>query len=280
MNKAKFFKVLLWIVIILVAAIFITLWQIDRIAAASIRTVGSAVTGTDVTVKSVSISPLRGVVKVNGFQLGNPAGFHLPFAVKAGTFHVDANMSSLFSDEMHVEYLELSGIDLNFELKLTQGSNFDVILDNVKANTGADKDKPEADEPKAEESDAAKKKVVLDKLVLKDIKVRITSATAKTSLVVPLAPITMEDVGGGRGIGEAIEEILARIILEVGKVVDFKKLGGAVVDAGEAALKNIDKATSGVSDAIVSAGDSAGGAVQGALDKSRNLIKSLPGVGR
>lgn len=280
MNKAKVIKVLLWIAIILVVAVFITLWQIDRIAAASIRTVGSAVTGTEVQVKSVSISPLRGVVKVDGFQLGNPAGFHLPFAVKAGTFHVDANMSSLFSDEMHVEYLELSGIDLNFELKLTKGSNFDVILDNVKKNTGADKEKPEADKPEEEESDKPAQKVVLDKLVLKDIKVRVTSTTAKTSLVIPLAPITMENVGGGQGIGEAIEEILSRIILEVGKVVDFKKLGGAVVDAGEAALKNIDKATSGVGDAVVSAGESAGSAVKGALDKSRNLIKSLPGVGR
>ncbi len=277
-SKGKIVKLLIWVMILLIVIGAVVLWRLNKIAAAAIRTVGSSLTGTEVVVNSVSISPLAGVVKLNGFAVGNPSGFHFDHAVKVGKFHIDADMGSLFGDRMVIEYLELSDVRLDYEYRLAEGSNLNVILKNIEKATGGAA--PAAAAPRDQKNDAAAKPVVINKLVLRNIVVSVSSATLHSSMKIPLPPIEMTQVGGGRNIAAVTAEVLQRILLEIAKVVDVKKLGQSLNDVGNATLDTIDKATDTVGGVVVSAGDVAGGAVQDALNRSRQLIKVVPGAGR
>ena len=124
-KGAKIAKIAGIVLLVLVVVLLLLLWQLDRIAAVSTRTVGSAITGTKVDVESISISPFAGDVKVKGFSVGNVEGFHKPEMIKVDSFHVDAGMKSLLSDKIEVEALELSGVEIDFEYSFTQGSNID-----------------------------------------------------------------------------------------------------------------------------------------------------------
>lgn len=275
-------KILLWVVIVLVAAALLALWQIDRIAATGTRTVGSMLTGTKVDVEKISISPFAGDVQVKNFTVGNPEGFHNPIAIKVGKLHIDAGMKSLLSDKVVVEHLEVTGVAIDMEIKLGTGSNLDVILKNVEKATGADKQKAEKSASKAEKKEkaAAQKQVVIKKLILRDSKVTVSSGLLKTSMVVPLIPIEMENVGEGKDLAGTISEVLTRIITEIAKVVNFNKIGKSLGETGEGILKGLDKATDSLGDTVVSSGDSAGKALDDTLKSTKKLLKGLPGLGK
>ena len=266
--RKKIISILVAVLIVLAVVLALVLWQIDRVAAAATRTVGSALTGTKVDVQSISIRPLLGLVKVKGFSVGNPEGFHKPEAIKVGTFHVDAGMKSLLSDKIEVEYLELSGVAIDYEYTFSKGSNLDVILKNVEKATGADKKKSEpAKSEKKSDEPAAQKQVVIRKLLLKDARVTVSSGALKTSMVIPLVPIEMENVGEGTDLGGAISEVLTKIITEIGK---------SITAAGDGIVKGADQ----TGKALVSAGESAGKAIGDTVDQSLKMIKSLPGLGK
>ena len=275
-------KILLWVVIVLVVVALLALWQIDRIAATGTRTVGSMLTGTKVDVEKISISPFAGDVQVKNFTVGNPEGFHNPIAIKVGKLHIDAGMKSLLSDKVVVEHLEVTGVAIDMEVKLGTGSNLDVILKNVEKATGADKKKAEKSAEKTEKKEkaAAQKQVVIKKLILRDSKVTVSSGLLKTSLVVPLIPIEMENVGEGKDLAGTISEIMTRIITEITKVVNFNKIGKSLGETGEGIVKGLDKATDSLGGAVVSAGDSAGKALDDTLKSTKKLLQGLPGLGK
>ena len=255
-SRAKIIvSILLGVLTALIAVVLLVLWQIDRVAATATRTVGSAITGTAVDVQSIFIRPLAGSVKVTGFTVGNPEGFHNPVAIKVGNFHVAVNTASVMTDKIVVEHLELSDVAIDFEYSFSNGSNLDALLKNVEKNTGADKKKA-VEKPEEEKEPAQQKQVVIRKLILKDSKVTVSSKTLGTTMSIPLIPIEMENVGEGSDLAGAIHEVLMRIVSEITKVV------------------NIDTIGKGISSGVDSVSNAAGNAVNQSVD----FIKKLPGL--
>ena len=275
-KKSKIKKILSiigWVLAVIVVILLLVIWQIDRIAASGTRTVGSMLTGTKVDIRDVTIRPFAGLVILKDFSVGNPEGFHNPQAIKLGKLHIDVDMGSLLSDKIIVDYVEVSGVAIDMEYAFGKGSNLDVILKNVEKASGADKKKAEKKAEKEAEKKtddkAAQKQVVIRKLILRDSKVTISSGVTHTSMVIPLIPIEMENVGEGKDIAGTISEVLSRIILEIGKVVNFDKIGQSLSDAG-----------SGIADGVGKAADATGKTLNDTLDKSVKLLKKLPGLGK
>ena len=263
----KIARIVAVVLVLLAALIIIALWQIDRIVATGTRTVGSQLTGTKVDVKSVSIKPFAGAVKIGGFEVGNPAGFQNPTAITVGNFHVDLNMDTLLSDTLEIAYLEISGMTVDFEYNLGKGSNIQKLIENVEHATGADKakakaaEKPQTEAPaEAEAEEAAQKKVIIRKLVIKDCKVTLSSSLLKTSVPLYLPPVEMENVGEGKNIGETITEVLSRLLLEITKLIN---------------TQDLNKAFSGLSDGIISGLDSVGGAADSTV---KDAVKGVEGL--
>lgn len=233
--------IFLSIFLLLVAAVGVVIWQLDRIVTKGIRVVGTELVGTKVDVKNVAIKPFEAAVQINGFSVGNPEGFHKPEAIKVGNFFVDVDLNSVSSDTLIIDYIELSDVEVDLEYSLSKGLNLDVLKENIKnsANkfkgaaqpqeqtadqtaTAQPEAKPEAqpeakpeaqpeaqaDDTQKPEENAAQKKVVIRKLVLKDIKFTFSSKTLNISAPLPLPDITMENIGEGKNIAEIVEEVL------------------------------------------------------------------------
>lgn len=294
----KIAKIALTVLIVLVVLVLLILWQIDRVAATATRTVGSAITGTKVNVESISIRPLAGSVKVKGFTVGNTADFHNPVAIKVGNLHVAVNPSSVLTDKIVVDHLEISDVAIDMEYSFSKGSNLDAILKNVEKNTGADKakakaarekaDKKQADEEK--EQPAKQKQVVIRKLILKNSKVTVSSSMLKTTMSIPLVPISMENVGEGSDLAGTIKEVMLRVITEIGKVVNVDAIGKGISSGASAVGKGVVSGADAVGKGIVSGADAvgkgitsgvegAGKAVDGAVDETVKFLKKLPGLG-
>ena len=267
----KIVRIAAILLLVMVGIILLALWQIDRIVASGTRTIGSELTGTKVDVNSVSIKPFAGAVKIGGFEVGNPAGFQSQQAIKVGNFHVDVDMDTLFSDTLEIEYLELSGMTIDFEYAIGKGSNIQQLIKNVEKATGADKAKAakEAEtasaEPAAESDKAAsQKKVVIRKLLVKDCKVTLSSSLLKTSVPLLLPPVNMENVGDGKNLGETINEILTRLLVEIAQSVDTQELGEAFSGLG-----------SGIAEGLNSVGKGADGAVKDTIKGVEGIFKQL-----
>ena len=274
-SKAKkIFSIIGCVLAVIAVILLLILWQIDRIVATGTRTAGSMLTGTRVDIRNVMIRPFAGLVILQDFTVNNPEGFHNPQAIKLGKLHIDVDMGSLLSDKIAVDYVEVSGVAIDMEYVLGKGSNLDVILKNVEKASGADKkaaEKKKSEDKAEKKSDdkAAKKQVVIRKLILRDSQVTISSGVTHTSMVIPLIPIEMENVGEGKDIAGTISEVLSRIILEIGKVVNFDKIGQSLSDAG-----------AGIADGVGKAADATGKTLNNTLDESVKLIKKLPGLGK
>ena len=280
----KIAKIALTVLIVLVVLVLLLLWQLDRVAATATRTVGSAITGTKVDVESISIRPLAGSVKIKGFTVGNVEGFHNPTAIKVGNLHVALNTSSVLTDKIVVDHLEISDVAIDMEYGISKGSNLDALLKNVEKNTGADKKKAQAAK---EEKPAAQKQVVIRKLILKNSKVTVSSGMLKTTMSIPLVPISMENVGEKTDMAGAIKEVLVRIIAEIANVVNFDAIGKGIVSGADTVGKGIvsgadavGKGANAVGKGIVSGVEGAGEAVGGAVDGTVKFIKNLPGLNK
>ena len=269
--------------IVLAVVLVLLLWQLDRVAAVSVRTVGSQLTGTPVELDNVSINILNGVVKFNGFRVGNPAGFQNDSAVKVGNFHFDLGVTSLFGgDKVEIEHLELGGVALDYEYQFG-GSNLDIIQRNVEKATGADqkakeqKQSASQEQPQAQgeaKKQSAQKKVVIRKLILKDIRVTVSSKLTRTSFPLILPPIEMDNVGEkGENIAQVIDEVLTKIITCITQCVDISKLGGSLSEVGQATWDGVNKAAGGIGDVASKAADGISDAASKAGDAVKGLFK-------
>lgn len=275
-------KILLWLVIVLVAVGLLALWQIERIAATGTRTIGTMLTGTKVDVKDISISPLAGKVVVKNLTVANPEGFHNPTAIKVEKIHIDAGMSSLLSDKVVIEHLEITGVAVDYEVKLDTSSNLSVILKNVEKATGADKQKTAQSGSSQGKKSAAQKQVVIKKLIMNNNKVTASSSLTKTTIPLYLAPVEMENVGEGKDLFGTVAEVTTRFFTEIfnSAAKAFSKLGKSLSETGEDIINNLDKATDSVSNTVVSAGDSAGQALDDTLNSTKKLLRGIPGLGK
>jgi len=277
--KKILLKTLVTVVIVLAVVLVLAIWQLDRLAATGVRTIGSQLTGTKVELNDVSINILNGVVKFNGFRVANPAGFQNADAVKVGNFHFDMGMKSLFGgDKIEIEHLELGDVALDYEYQLG-GSNLDIIKRNLENATGSapdqqaqPEDQPEEQTQTQSKEKPAQKPVVIRKLILRDIRVTVSSKLTRTSLPLILPPIEMNNVGEqGENLAQVIDEVLTKVITSITQSVDWSKLGGSLQDAGQATWDGMNKAAGGVSDAASKAVDN----VSDAASKAGATVKGL-----
>jgi hypothetical protein len=127
MKKAFFVSV----TIVVLLFIGITL-SLDRIVKSGIESIGSEMTGTQVRVESVSISPISGSGTINGFTVANPDGFDGELMMNIAELSISLDVTSLLSDEILVHEIILNEPGFYIEQTLS-GNNVMQILDNMDA---------------------------------------------------------------------------------------------------------------------------------------------------
>ena len=248
-NRKKLVRRILCGVGVAVVVLVIFCWLLlDWTVAAAVRNVAPVVTGTPVELKDVRIGILRGRVELIGFKVGNPKGFARPYAFELDNFVCKVDIPSALSSKIIVEEVSIHGMLADYEVGL-DGTNLGMIQKNVESFTGkADSvNAKDADAPADEEAQPAKK-VVIRKLRVDGV------ALAMGVVKMPLPPISMDDLGDGKSLGEVVNEFYVALMKAVGDAVSSQVVQG------------VGDAAKGVGDAAVDAG-------KNAVDAVKNIFK-------
>lgn len=259
-------RILLVLVVLLVGAVLTADLYLGKVIKSVTEGTGPSLVGVPLKLESAQFRLLQGVIRLNGFVLGNPEGFKTDKAIGVGQVAVDIDVRSLFTDTIVIKRILIDQPEIVYELGLGK-SNIGRILEGL---GGEEEEAKPEDEQQVE--DEGGKKVIIEDLLVKDAKVRVSMTVAQgVAAPIPLPDIHLTDIGkeeGKKGASpvEVIRRVLGAIFGAVGKVVTgtvdlvgdgAKAVGGAAVDAGKA----VGDGAKVVGGAALDAGKAVGGAV-------------------
>ena len=219
------------VVVLLLAVLLICR---DFLIEQGVRRVGTWLVGTPVEIESFS-STFGGTVEIKGLTVGNPEGYHAPHIFSLRRVFVSLQPLSVLTDKIIVEEVTVEGMRVDFESKITE-TNLGVIQENVNKKLGAlgaNKETPkEPDRASTEEK--PQQQLVIRKLQVSDYSASISAKVLKTSLVLPLVPVSLTDVGEGRPIGETVSGLFGAIGSSISSAAAKSGgvLGGVLKDTG------------------------------------------------
>lgn len=257
-------KVLLWLAGILIflllsLALTLPLW-VKPVVCNIANTVVPDLVKSDFKLKDFGLNYFTGELKVGDLELSNPDGYEPREAVKLGHFSAKVDMSTIFSEVIHIEYLDLHDLFVSYVNK--DGlSNFDALmgkqpepkseleiprlptrvpqlkLGNLKLDDLEKLGKIEVPDFDLSfgKSEAPEKKFIIDKI-------RVSGITLQYEMFpIPLPPVTLTDIGtskGGVSLSEAGQEIwdsLMSVAFNTGAL--FKQYGDAALQEAKAQLE-------------------------------------------
>jgi hypothetical protein len=186
-------NLVLAVVLVVVGAVVVVMWQGESIVAAGIEEFGPEVTGTTVEVGDVSIGPLTGSASLEDLVVSNPAGFTEPHSLRLGEISTSLDIQSLFSEKVVIHSVEVINPEFTFELG-DDTQNLTRINENVQAFVG----------PEEAAGDAPQTLFVIEDFHLKGAKVKVAGLGVKALN----QEITLPDLHL-QGIGEKENGVLA-----------------------------------------------------------------------
>jgi hypothetical protein len=155
-----------------------------------------------------------GKISISNLKIGNPQGYAKKNAFELGNLTLDVGVSSLFSDKIVIEEISVKGMNVDFEVKLTE-TNLTKIKGNIDdftksdektAKTADDKSGAGAEDGKAEQG--ASKKLQINLIQFADNSVSL--GTAGKTATIPFADMTITEIGTGPG-GATVGEVSSKI---------------------------------------------------------------------
>ena len=212
--------------------------SLGRIIKAGVEAAGPKVLGAPVELGLVTVSPWSGRATLRGLVIGNPEGFKTPHAVRVGLVDAKVRLSSLFSDTVVVESVEVRDPELVWEVG-NGGSNLTRLQRNAEESAA----KLGGGGPKAAPAAPAKKgkSLLIERFDVTGGKVGL-SATAfgGQGLTAPLPEVHLKDLGGkGKSPAEAAAQAFRAVTGAAQGAV--ANIGSKAVDAAASALGGLLK---------------------------------------
>lgn len=206
-------RLLLIGLVLLSGGAFLAYRKLNVIVKAAVETLGPRVTGTEVKLASVSLSPLTGRGRLKGLIIGNPPGFKAPHAFKLGSIKVHVDLLSLPTDVLVLRDVQVEDPEIWYE-----NGNLARIQKNVAEASpapakGAAKSKP--------------RKIVIERFRVTGAKLRAASAT------LPVPDLELHDIGrdtGGVTVAEAGRRMMGAMVarsLDIGAQIGTALRSGA-----------------------------------------------------
>jgi len=167
MNKV--IGVLVGLVVLASIGIFLLVSNIDGIVKNVIESVGTEVTGTDVSVGSVSIDLKTGKGTIKGLSIENPDGYASGDAFRLEEITLALDINSLSGEPVIINQIIVDGATVNYLAK-GKDSNLQTIMNNVNSGGGSSGGDAASDE------EGASTKIIIDEF-------RFTNASMNLSVV-------------------------------------------------------------------------------------------------
>ena len=242
--KKRIVLVLVLLVGLLIAGVGLLWWKLDAVVKAGVETAGPMITGVEVKLDEARVSPLSGSGHLRGFVLGNPDGYTSPSALQASDIRVKLRPSSVFSDVVVIDLVEIRAPEVTFEGNLA-GNNLKDILKNVQGEA-------EREEAQSEEEKAGEMKFIIGELIVADARIHASLkglGAAKVSVGLP--DFHERDIGkaeGGVTATELVAKIMKPFVASVAKAAGdgLKNAGVKVGDLGEGGIEQVGEAAKGI----------------------------------
>jgi len=235
-------------VALVVVALVILFLNLNSLVKKGVETVGPRLTGTPIQLEAVRLSPLSGSGQLKGLLVGNPEGYKTASAMKLGAVKVALKPSSLLSDTIVVDEVNIQAAEITFEGGLTGANNLSKILDNIEAASGG-KQAPTETTPKPAEKGAEKKFCVKD-LVFTGGRIHLSATLlGGKDITVPLPELRVQNIGTPEKGVTAAE--MSRQIMKPLLVATLKAAGEAVTQVGKDVKeigKGLEDKTKGIRD--------------------------------
>ena len=256
-------KTLLRLGLLLLILIIVVITSLGHIVKKAIETAGPKIAGVPITVDTILIRPLSGIVHIKGLFIGNPEGFQTSSAMELRAFKVKIDLKSIMSDPIIIKEILIDGAEITYEKGL-KSSNLSTLMDQL----AAEEKEEEAEEEIAEEQgQKPSKKIIIEDFQFNKAKVHATfTAMGGKKFSFPLPSIQMTDIGkdsGGTSFTEATYEMIGAITHSVGSAAK-----GALKGAGKLTGDAV-KGTTGL------AGDALKGTGSAAKDAGGSLKKGM-----
>jgi hypothetical protein len=189
MKSAK--KIVTYVVVSVVVILLVLIVGISLSGAGMIKGVvektASSTLGVPVTVKSISLSIMRGQVEIKGLVVKNPPGYANDTLLELGDGVVNLDIASLMHDTIKIQLVKLNDAKLTIEQKgLT--NNLNEILDKM----------PKEEKSATPKTEKPGKNLTVNKLEITNtnVRVKLLPIPGKSDTVsLKLDPIVMENLG-------------------------------------------------------------------------------------
>lgn len=187
---------------------------------AAVETLGPRVAGVPMSLRSFSVSPFTGGVRLRGLVVGNPPGYKTPSAFELGDIRVRVRLRSLFSDAVVVEHIVVRKAAATYEFG-PGGSNVAVIQRKAASFSGGEAGAPSGG--------GTSKRLIIKDFRFEGGRARLSAPfLAGKAVEVAIPDIRLKDIGGEKGVSPA------RAAAEM-----LRAVSGAVAGAGVEGLKGV-----------------------------------------
>lgn len=243
--------------------------NLSSIVSTTLAEAGPKIVGAPIKLDDVSVNLLTGRVTLSGFELGNPEGFKTDRAMAFDRVHVDLALSSLMTDTIIIDNIEIDAPEITFEGGLGN-SNLSQIQKNIEDFTGPSEEPAVEEEPAPETGPA--KDILIRSFTMNDSKVNLSMKILQGAAApIFIKRIHQENIGTedggvspGKAVGLVFSFVLQAITSDVGAalkniasgaVEGVKVIGDGLKDVGEGTLEGVKNVGEGVGKGIQNVGD-------------------------
>lgn len=182
---------------------------VDSLAKQAIEGGGSRALGVETRLDSASIGLVSGEFALSGLVIANPPGFAEPDFFALRSTRLALPLSTLMQTRITIPSLVLEGITIDLE-RNARGTNYGVILDNLKRFEGSEKSTPGGGA-----SGEGGKTFLLQNLVIRDVRAAVSLVPAggdltKLSLAIP--EIVVADLGSDMSLSQISALVVKTVI--------------------------------------------------------------------
>ncbi len=263
--------ILLLLVLGLCTAIILS---IDSIVETAVNDFGPKITQTKVHLDKADISLSTGKGTLRGLSVGNPVnrGFKPNTLLFMDKIQVIIDRSSLLTDTIIIDKINIVKPQITYELKKLSESNFDALLANIaqasqnilpKKTQTKNENLPQSTTEKAEQSTDSAKKVIINELLISGASVTVDmTGLPGNGLTLSLPDIHLRNIGKdaqGVSLNQVAELIMSTISKNIRQALvgsgDFALKGGKLIlqqgtKVGKKAIQAVEGAADEVSKTI------------------------------
>lgn len=195
------------LVLVLVIGVFVYVsYNTNSIVKRAIETIGPQYLGAPVRVKAVDISLQDGRGTLKDLEIGNPAGYEGPYALRVGTVFVSLDVEHSTTDLIVLKRVTIDGARAAAIAKSVNDTNFGALSSSAPESGSASKSAPI--------------RFIIDQLDVTNTQAAVTSPLLSRAVAVNVPDVHLKDVGrsaGGADVGTIVDQVLTPITRAVAR---------------------------------------------------------------